>query len=123
MDIVWVGLGGAAGAVARYAVDRAVTQAGAAPGWGTLVINLSGSFVLGLLFGVVAERGALSDPWRLAIAVGFLGAYTTFSTLMLEAFRTAEGGAVPWALANVVGSVVLGLLAVAVGVTLGRAVA
>jgi CrcB protein len=123
VDLVWVGLGGAAGAVLRYVVDSAITLAGAGPGWGTLVVNLSGSFVLGVLFGVVTEHGALSDPWRLAVAVGFLGAYTTFSTLMLEVFRTAEAGDVPWAVANVIGSIVLGLVAVAGGVAIGRALA
>lgn len=122
MHLVLVGLGGAAGAMTRYLVDSWVAQrtASAFP-WGTLVVNVSGSFVLGILFALAIERDILPAQSRLPLMVGFIGAYTTFSTLMLESWRLVDGGAVAMALANVVGSSVLGLVAVVAGLVLGRA--
>jgi CrcB protein len=123
VDLVWIGVGGAAGAVARYVVDGIVSGAarGAFP-WGTFAINVSGSFVLGLIFAVATERGVLPVGVRGPAMIGFLGAYTTFSTLMLESWRLVEDGAAGLATLNLVGSVVLGLLAVLAGLTLGRAI-
>ena len=124
MPLVLIALGGAAGAVARYLVDTSIAQrsSGAFP-WGTLAVNLSGSFVLGVLFALALERNVLPAAVRGPLMTGFLGAYTTFSTLMLETWRLAEDGAVGLALANVVGSSVLGIAAVFVGLSLGRAIA
>jgi len=117
-----VALGGAAGATARYLVDGFVAQRGqGAFPWGTLVINLSGSLVLGVLFAMAVERDILPAAIRGPLMIGFLGAYTTFSTLMLESWRLWEDGAVALALANLVGSSVLGVVAVVVGLTVGRA--
>lgn len=123
MPLVLVALGGAAGAVARFAVDSIVAQraAGAFP-WGTLVVNLSGSVVLGFLFALAIERGVLPPSIRGPLMIGFLGAYTTFSTLMLESWRLIEDGAIGLALANVVGSTLLGMAAVFVGLVIGRTV-
>ncbi len=122
MPIVLVALGGAAGAVARYLVDGLVAEraAGAFP-WGTLAVNLSGSALLGLLFALAIERGVLPASARGPLMIGFLGAYTTFSTLMLESWRLWEDGAVALALANALGSVALGLVAIFIGLTIGRA--
>jgi CrcB protein len=122
MPLVLIAIGGAAGAVARYVVDGWVAEraAGAFP-WGTLVVNASGSFVLGVLFALAIERDVLPADVRGPLMIGFLGAYTTFSTLMLESWRLWEDGAVGIALANVLGSVVVGLVAVVAGLTLGRA--
>lgn len=122
VTLVLIGVGGAAGAVARYLVDGAVASAvrGAFP-WGTLVINLSGSFVLGLLFGLAIERAVLPSDIRAPLMIGFLGAYTTFSTLMLESLRLWEDGSVTLALANLVGSSALGMAAVIAGLALARA--
>jgi len=116
--------GGAAGAVSRYLIDGVVADraAGAFP-WGTLVINLSGSAVLGLLFALAIERGFLPASIRGPLMIGFLGAYTTFSTLMLESWRLWEDGAVGLAALNAFGSVALGLVTVFVGLTIGRALA
>jgi len=121
MPLILVALGGAAGAVTRYVVDGFVAEraAGAFP-WGTFVINLSGSLLLGLLFALTIERGVLPPSIRAPLMIGFLGAYTTFSTLMVESWRLWEGGALGLALANAFGSVVLGLAAVFVGLTIGR---
>lgn len=123
MDLLWIAIGGAGGAVSRYLVDGAVANLtrGAFP-WGTFVINVSGSFVLGLLFALATERGVLPREIRGPAMIGFLGAYTTFSTLMLESWRLAEDGAIGLALANAGGSVIVGLFAVVLGLTLGRAI-
>ena len=122
MPILLIGLGGFAGAIARYLVDGVVSdRTGGAFPWGTLVINLTGSFVLGLLFAMTAERAILPAEIRGPVMIGFLGAYTTFSTFMLESWRLVESGAWGLALVNLGGSVLLGLIAVVAGLTLGRA--
>ncbi|HEY7132120.1 MAG TPA: CrcB family protein [Candidatus Limnocylindrales bacterium] len=123
MSLVLIAIGGAGGAVARYLVDTFVSAriAGAFP-WGTLVVNLSGSVVLGILFAIVLEQGLLPSSARAALMVGFIGAYTTFSTLMLESWRLIEGGAPLLGLVNLAGSAALGLLAVVAGLAIGRAV-
>ncbi|MGH2512471.1 MAG: fluoride efflux transporter CrcB [Candidatus Limnocylindrales bacterium] len=124
MDLVLVGVGGFAGAIARYVVDGLVadaTSASAFP-WGTLVINLSGSFLLGLLTALVLDRAALPSSLRGPILIGFIGAYTTFSTFMLESWRLVEAGSYGLAMANLAASVGLGLGAVFAGLVIGRAI-
>ena len=121
MPLILIGLGGFAGAISRYLVDGfVVDRTGGAFPWGTLVVNLSGSFILGLLFARTAERAILPADIRGPVMIGFIGAYTTFSTYMLESWTLLEGGSWAPALANLGGSVVLGLVAVAAGLTLGR---
>ena len=121
MTLLLVGLGGFFGAAARYLVDGWVSGAtGGSFPWGTLVINVSGSFALGLLFALATERAILPPDIRAPVMIGFIGAYTTFSTWMLESWRLAEDGAILAAFANVGGSVVLGLTAVFLGLALGR---
>ena len=123
MPLLFIGLGGFAGAISRYLVDGFVTDrtAGAFP-WGTLVVNVSGSFVLGLLFAMTAERAILPADVRGPVMIGFIGAYTTFSTFMLESWALIESGSYVPAIANLGGSVLLGLVAVLAGLTLGRAI-
>ena len=124
MPIVLIAVGGAAGAVARYLVDATISQRwpSALP-WGTLAVNLSGSLVLGVLFALTVERGVLPASSRAPVMIGFIGAYTTFSTFMLESWRLVEDGAVGFAVANIVGSCLLGLVAVFIGVAIGRGIA
>jgi CrcB protein len=123
MALMLIGLGGFAGAITRYLVDGAVLErTGGGFPWGTFVINVSGSFVLGLLFALTAERAILPADIRGPLMIGFLGAYTTFSTWMLESWRLIEGGAYAAALANLGGSVVVGLVAVFAGLVIGRAI-
>jgi CrcB protein len=121
LPIILVGLGGFAGAVARYLADGAIAErsTGAFP-WGTLVVNLSGSFVLGVLFAITTERAILPAEIRGPVLIGFIGSYTTFSTYTLETWRLVESGALALALANLVGSVVLGIVAVVAGLAIGR---
>ncbi len=120
--IVAIALAGSLGALARYGLDGFVSRrAPTSFPWGTFVVNLSGSFALGLAFTVLTEH-LTAAPWvRGAITIGFLGAYTTFSTLSLETYRLLEDGAVGLALANIIGSAGGGLVAVYAGVVAGRA--
>lgn len=123
VPILLIGAGGFAGAIARYLVDLRISSwTGGVLPWGTLVVNVSGSFLLGLLFALVVERDAMSAEVRGPLMIGFVGAYTTFSTLALESWRLLEDGAWLHATANLAGSAVVGVLAVVVGVALGRAI-
>jgi CrcB protein len=124
VTLVLIAAGGAAGAVARYLVDNAVLDrfGGAFP-LGILVVNLSGAFLLGLLAALIIERGVLSTELRSPLLVGFLGAYTTFSTLMLDSWRLIEDGLPALALVNLAGSTVLGVVAVVAGLAVGRSLA
>jgi CrcB protein len=121
--LLLIGAGGFFGAVARYVVDGLVAErtAGTFP-WGTLVVNLSGSFALGLLATLAIERSVLPAEIRGPLLIGFLGAYTTFSTLTLETLRLAETGTWLAVAANLGLSVGLGMVAVVAGVVLGRAI-
>ena len=112
---------GAIGALARYHLQGLVNRIylGAFP-LGTFVVNITGCLLLGVLFSALIERFAVSVDLRTALTVGFLGAYTTFSTFALETVRLGEDGAAGIALLNVLASVVVGLVAVRVGITLGR---
>jgi CrcB protein len=124
MTYLLVGVGGFLGAIARYVIDGWVSErTGGAFPWGTLLINVSGSLVVGFLFAVTVERGMLPAESRAPLMIGFVGAYTTFSTLMLESWRLIEDGALLAGFANIAGSSVLGIVAVVAGLTLGRAIA
>ena len=87
---------------------------------GTFFINITGSFFLGWFLTFVSVRYPVSDTMRLAIATGFVGAYTTFSTFMYESARLGDDGAGLEAIANLVGSLVVGLIAVKLGMFLAR---
>ena len=122
MTIAWIAVGGAAGAVSRYLLQGWVDDlAGGRFPWGTFVINISGSFALGLIFALAVDRAVLSPEVRVPIMVGFISAYTTFSTLMLESWRLVEEGDLVFAFANLAGSVVVGMIAVVAGLAVGRA--
>jgi CrcB protein len=121
MPLLLIGLGGFAGAIARYVVDGVVAdRTGGAFPWGTLAVNVSGSFALGLLFALTTERAILPAEIRGPVLIGFIGAYTTFSTYMLESWRLVETGEIAAAMANIIGSVVLGIVAVVAGMAIGR---
>jgi CrcB protein len=122
MTLAWIAVGGAAGAVSRYVLQGWVDElAGGRFPWGTFAINISGSFALGVLFALAVDRAILSPEVRVPLMVGFISAYTTFSTLMLESWRLVEEGDLVFALANLLGSVVVGMIAVVAGLALGRA--
>ena len=120
-DLLWVGLGGFIGANARYLVGYwAAQRYGTAFPWGTFLINVSGSFILGLFTTLVTERFSAPPQLRLLIAIGFVGAYTTFSTFEYETLQLAGSGSLLRAFANAGGSLVAGFLAVWIGARLAR---
>ena len=121
MKLAVVAVGGALGAMARYGVAIFIAQF-----WtsqfplATFLINVSGSFILGFFTTFAVEKSSIDPLWRLLVATGFVGAYTTFSTFEYESQRLVEGGATMFAVANVVGSIVAGFAAVQLGVLLAR---
>lgn len=121
MNWILVGVAGAAGALARHLVGgwvRGRAGPGAFP-WGTFAVNISGSFLLGLLTGLVTGRGLLSAEVKLVLGTGFLGAYTTFSTWQLDLFQALRRGDATTALLNLALSAGLGLLAAWTGLAVG----
>ena len=124
MRYLWVGLGGALGSIARYVVGLVVYERmGTRFPYGTFVINISGCFVIGLVLTMLDDRLGLSPAWREALAIGFVGAFTTFSTFEYETLRAVQHGQAATALTYVVSSVVLGFAAVWAGATVGRVLA
>ena len=117
---MWVALGGGAGTVARYLVGRVFGPEPAFP-WGTFVVNTAGSLAAGLLVGFFATR--LSGNLRLGLLVGFLGGFTTFSSFALESAGLLRNGQPIEATLNLVGSVVIGLVAALIGLAVGESVA
>ena len=118
MAYVWVALGGALGSVARYACSiTAARWLGAGFPWGTLFVNVTGSFAIGLLAALVTADGRplLGADARAFVIVGVLGGFTTFSSFSLETLNLARSGALGLAILNVAGSVVLCLAAVSLG--------
>lgn len=120
MQWMWVGLGGALGAIARWSLSGAVHGAfGAALPWGTLAVNVLGCFGLGVV--AVWADAATGGEWiRSALGVGFLGAFTTFSTFSLEVVRLAQEGHEGRAVAYVAASLAVGLLALLAGFAAAR---
>jgi len=115
-----IGGAGFVGAVARWVIVLLIGRVFQRQfPLGTLLINVSGSFFLGWFVTFVTFRYPVSDTLRTAIATGFVGAYTTFSTYMLESNNLFQEGAQIEAWANLIGSLVLGMAAVKLGVILG----
>ncbi len=124
MNYLWVGAGGFLGAVARYAVGGWMTRRfGLGFPYGTFVINISGCFVLGLMLAVLDTRITLPSQLRLLGPVGFVGAYTTFSTFEYETLRSVQQGRSGLAMVYVAFSVVLGYLAAWAGQGTGKLLA
>ena len=114
-------IGGGTGALARYAAGSAImARFGGRFPLGTMVINVTGSFAIGFLMTLLTEKYQLNPAWRLFLVVGFLGAYTTFSSFEWETYTTVRDGQLWSGMLNVVGSVVLGYAAVWLGSMLGR---
>lgn len=123
LNYLIVGIGGFLGANARYILGGwLASKWSTAFPFETLIINVSGSFVLCLFMTLALERFEIPIEYRQFFAIGFLGAYTTFSTLTFETIELLQQGRVLYALLNIVGSGVLGLLAGYLGVISGRAI-
>jgi CrcB protein len=113
--------GGGAGSLARYLAASAImTRLAPRYPLGTMVINVTGSFLIGLLMTLLTERFQPHENWRLALVVGFLGGYTTFSSFEWETYSAVREGAFWIGLANVLGSVVFGYFAVWLGALAAR---
>ncbi len=118
--LLFIGLGGFIGANARYLVSIwAAQRFGAAFPWGTLLINFSGSCLLAVFLTWAASRTTLDPRVRLFVAVGFFGAYTTFSTFANESLALLQAGNWIAAVSNVLGTNLVCLLGAMVGVALG----
>ncbi|QVL50369.1 MAG: fluoride efflux transporter CrcB [Thiocapsa sp.] len=121
LHLIAIAAGGALGSLARYGMSSAVyAWLGRGFPWGTLAVNLLGSFLMGLLFVLLIERLSWAPEWRGAILIGFLGAFTTFSTFSIETLNLLEEGAMMAAFLNMVVSVWLCVLLCWAGVILGR---
>ena len=121
--IGWVGLGGFLGANARYWIGGWIQDRwGTEFPWSTFVINVTGSFILGLFVTLTTERFLVRNvlPLRLLIAIGFVGAYTTFSTFEFETLTLVETSAWIRAFGNAFGSLFAGFVSVWLGVVLAR---
>ena len=116
-----VGIGGFLGSVLRFWLGSFIGgRLGARFPYGTFVINVTGSFLIGMVLTVLATKAHWSSNWRYLIPIGFIGGYTTFSTFEYETFRSFQDGEVLLAGLNVGLSVVLGFLSVWLGVITGR---
>lgn len=121
LQIVVIAAGGAAGSLARFWVSTGVyALLGRGFPWGTLVVNVLGCFVMGLLAVLLLERSLMPPEVRSALMIGFLGAFTTFSTFSLETLNLIDQGEPIRALLNIVASVVLCLVACWGGIVAGR---
>lgn len=121
LNFVLVAIGGALGSVARYGVSLAGGRLlGIGFPYGTLFVNVTGSFAMGALIAWLGRHVELPPEWRLFLAVGVLGGYTTFSSFSLDAIALWEGGAQGTALLYVGLSMVVGLLALAAGLAIVR---
>ncbi len=120
--LLFIAIGGASGAVARYLLA----------GWahslwegqlpvGTLLVNVLGSFTIGIVYVLLVEKQLVHQDWRGVLMVGFLGAFTTFSTFSLEAINLLEAGQLAHALGYMIASLVLCVLMAGVGMQLTRA--
>jgi CrcB protein len=121
LNYLWISLGAVVGAGMRYFLNGLIARyASTVFPYGTLLINITGSMILGFFLIFSTERALLDPRWRLLIAVGFCGSYTTFSSYAFESFALLERG--QWLLAsvNILGSNVLCLAAVLAGAALAR---
>ncbi len=121
MTVAAIAIAGAFGAVARYGVGQLVGGAGTNGfPWATFIINVSGSFAAGVLVVLFTSRFVSSEVLSAALLIGFLGAFTTFSTFSVQAQQLLEAGAAATVFAYVASSVVVGVGAAWLGVALGR---
>jgi CrcB protein len=120
---LWICLGGAAGTGARYLLSGwTLAVFGPAFPWGTLIINVLGSFLLGLLMQVGLATPLFSPTLRLALTTGLMGGFTTYSTFNYETIRYAQDGSWQIALANILATLLGCLVAGLAGVALGRSI-
>jgi CrcB protein len=116
-----ISLGSILGANSRYLIaDWAAQRFGAGFPYGTFIINISGSFLLGFFMAFLQDRAFIHPNYRLFFATGFCGAYTTFSTFTYESLRLWQDGSFLLAITNLFGSLVVGMFGVFLGFVFGR---
>lgn len=119
--LLLIAIGGTLGTLGRYGLGGLVQErAGSAFPWGTVAVNLLGCFLFGLVTAVVAERASIEPGARALLLVGFMGAFTTFSTFMYETARLVQDGQYLWAGGNLLLQNAAGIVAVVAGLALGR---
>jgi CrcB protein len=122
-NIFMIGIGGFLGAISRYGVALWIGQRwGRNFPLGTFLINISGSFLIGLLMSLLTERFMVNPQWRLLLVVGFLGAYTTFSTFEYETGALMKDGEWLIAMLNVLLSVIVGFIALKLGEVIAKSI-
>lgn len=121
LQLLAIAVAGAVGALLRFWMSGWVYGLfGRDFPYGTLAVNVAGSLLMGISFVLLVERLGSAPEWRALVMIGFLGAFTTFSTFSLETVQLLEGGAVGRAMINVLGSVAFCLIATWLGIVLGR---
>ena len=124
LKYVMVGIGGCLGSILRFWLGSYIVgKMGTRFPYGTFVVNITGSFLVGLVFAVLTARTYRSPTWRYLIPIGFIGGYTTFSSFEYETLRSIQDGQIGLGLLYVALSVVVGFVAVWGGVIAGRAIA
>lgn len=123
MTYLVIGAGGFLGAIARYMVSVWISQRwGRGFPLGTFLINVSGSFLIGLLMTLMSDRFTENPQWRTFLVIGFLGAYTTFSTFEYETGALVRDGEWLYASLNVIGSVLAGFIALKLGDAIAKGI-
>jgi CrcB protein len=120
MAYLVVAAGGALGAMARFGVYNAATLAGYSSYLATLAVNIAGALLIGALYVVVTERGGLQPYGQHLLTIGFLGAFTTYSSYSLDALRMLEQGQMTSAVLYLLGTMLICLLATWLGLTVAR---
>ena len=120
MNALYLVVGGALGTLARYYAGIAITDASSSRTLATFAVNVAGSFIIGVFLMLGEERDAWSNALVLLVAVGFLGGFTTFSTLTWQTYQLLDTNEAPRAMFYLGGSVVAGMLAVWAGASLAR---
>lgn len=121
--VMWLAFAGACGTVSRFAVCELAAKSKAAHlPLGTLTVNITGSFLFGLIYILAQRKINISQEMRVILLVGFMGAFTTFSTFAFETARMIKSSQWMLACGNVLGQTVLSIAAVGAGALLGRAI-
>lgn len=117
-----IALGGACGALSRYGIGRAVNIYLAQIHWplGTFAVNIAGSFTIGAIYVLITEKSSLHADWRYVLIVGFLGAFTTFSTFSLESVAMLEAGKIAMAMLYMVATLASCVIGCWLGMSLVR---
>lgn len=121
-NLLWIAAAGGAGALARYGLGGLVHRLlGPSFPWGTFMVNILGCFLFGLIWALAETRLAISGQVRLIVLTGFMGSFTTFSTFVFETGMLLKDGQYLFALANMLGQNLVGLVALFLGLALARA--